>query len=308
PPRLRSRPPARVDGRHASRGRVRLVHPEGPARVAPDGPLDLERGPPLPAVGRPPRQRSRVGRGHLVLPPRPRRVRRAESALRGRPPDLRRPRRLALRGRLRHRRRGRAARVRPRRRRAPARGRGHRDADRAQRGRRHGAAPPRLPRAMSYFRTARPVWPEGRATEMNQHVGFRAVLPPIEVGPVVLHVAASSVYRVHVGGDFVGHGPARGPHGRFRVDAWDLTEHLGDGDTLVAVEVVGYNVNSYYLLDQPAFLLAEVRAGDAVLASTAGAGIRFEATLLHDHVQRVERYSVARTFSEAFRLGPESYR
>jgi len=161
---------------------------------------------------------------------------------------------------------------------------------------------------MSYFRTARPVWPEGRATEMNQHVGFRAVLPPIEVGPVVLHVAASSVYRVHVGGDFVGHGPARGPHGRFRVDAWDLTEHLGDGDTLVAVEVVGYNVNSYYLLDQPAFLLAEVRAGDAVLASTAGAGIRFEATLLHDHVQRVERYSVARTFSEAFRLGPESYR
>src|SRR5690606_21710212 len=144
--------------------------------------------------------------------------------------------------------------------------------------------------------------------EMNQHVGFRAVLPPIEVGPVVLHVAASSVYRVHVGGDFVGHGPARGPHGRFRVDAWDLTEHLGDGDTLVAVEVVGYDVNSYYLLDQPAFLLAEVRAGDAVLASTAGAGIRFEATLLHDHVQRVERYSVARTFSEAFRLGPESYR
>lgn len=164
------------------------------------------------------------------------------------------------------------------------------------------------PDRQATFHTARPVWPEGRATEMNRHVGFRAVLPSVGAEPAVLHVTASSVYRVYVGGDFVGHGPARGPHGRFRVDTWDLTDHLGDGANLVAIEVVGYNVNSYYLLDQPAFLLAEIRAGDAVLASTAGAGIRFEAALLHDHVQRVERYSVARTFSEAFRLGLESYR
>ena len=72
------------------------------------------------------------------------------------------------------------------------------------------------PDRQTYFRTARPVWPEGRATEMNRHVGFRAVFPPAEArlsaraGPVVLHVAASSVYRVHVNGAFVGHGPARG--------------------------------------------------------------------------------------------------
>lgn len=161
---------------------------------------------------------------------------------------------------------------------------------------------------MTHFRTARPIWPKGRATEMNRRVGFRAVLPPVETGPVVLRVAASSVYRVHVGGAFVGHGPARGPHGRFRVDTWDLTVHLSDGPALVAIEVVGYNVNSYYLLDQPAFLLAEIRVGDAVLTSTAGDGVRFEAALLHDHIQRVERYSVARTFSEAFRLGPDAYR
>jgi alpha-L-rhamnosidase len=160
---------------------------------------------------------------------------------------------------------------------------------------------------MTYFLTARPIWPSGRATEMNRHVGFRAVVPPAGDLPVALHVTASSVYRVHVNGAFVGHGPARGPHGWFRVDKWDLSEHLSADANLIAIEAVGYNVNSYYLLDQPAFLLAEVRAGDDVLASTAGAGVRFEAALLDDHVQRVERYSVARTYSEAFRLRPDSY-
>lgn len=161
---------------------------------------------------------------------------------------------------------------------------------------------------MTHFRTARPIWPRGRATEMNRHVGFRAVLPPAGGRPVTLHLAASSVYKLHVNGAFVGHGPARAPHGVFRVDEWDLTGHLGDGPALVAIEAVGYNVNSYYLLDQPAFVLAEVRAGEEVLAATAGHGARFEAALLHDHFQRVERYSVARTYSEAFRLHPDSYR
>ncbi len=157
------------------------------------------------------------------------------------------------------------------------------------------------------FRTARPVWPEGRAGEMNRFAGFRAVLTAGAARPVVLHVAASSVYRLYVDGAFVGHGPARGPHGRFRVDTWALDAHLGPGPALVAIEAVGYNVNSYYLLDQPAFVLAEVHAGGEILASTAGAGRAFEAVLPDDHVQRVERYSAARTFSEAFRLYPDSH-
>ncbi len=158
------------------------------------------------------------------------------------------------------------------------------------------------------FRTARPVWPVGRSTEMNCFVGFRAVLPATGERPVTLYVTASSVYRVAVDGAFVGHGPARGPHGRFRVDAWRLDGWLGARGGVVAIEAVGYNVNSYYLLDQPAFVLAEVHAGDDVLASTAGDGVPFQALLLDDHVQRVERYSVARTFSEAFRLRPDAPR
>ena len=136
------------------------------------------------------------------------------------------------------------------------------------------------------FLSARPIWPAGRATEMNRFVGFRAIVPPTASRPVTLRVTASSVYRAYVDGVFVGHGPARGPHGRFRVDEWALDDYLGADEALVAIEAVGYNVNSYYLLDQPAFVLAEVRAGDDIFASTAGDGARFEATLLHEHVQR----------------------
>src|SRR5690606_2541704 len=259
--RLRSRRRARLDGRDVPCRRVRLVHAQGPARAAADGPLALERRAPLPALERAPHERARAGGGHVLLPPRPRRVRRPQPALGAGHPDLGGPRRAAVRRRL-HRRRGRrAGGVRPRGRRAGARGRGRRHAHVPLRRGRHGATPPPLPAGGGVteewpdaFRTARPIWPEGRATEMNRFAGFRAVLPPVEAGPVMLRVAASSIYRVFVNGAFVGHGPARGPHGRFRVDEWTLGPWLRDGPNLVAIEAAGYNVNSYYLLDQPAFV------------------------------------------------------
>jgi alpha-L-rhamnosidase len=154
------------------------------------------------------------------------------------------------------------------------------------------------------FRSARPIWPKGRATEMNLFVGFRAAITPPANAKVVLRVAASTLYRAHVNGRFVAHGPARGPHGHYRVDEWDITGALGAGGNTVSLEVAGYNVNSYYLLDQPSFLQAEVLAGDTVLASTAGEGTRFDAAMLDDRVQKVQRYSFQRPFVEVYRLSP----
>jgi alpha-L-rhamnosidase len=86
------------------------------------------------------------------------------------------------------------------------------------------------------------------------------------------------------------------------VDEIDLTERLAPGTNLVAFEVAGYNANSYYLLDQPSFLQAEVVAGGKVLASTGGDGDAFQALLLKERVQKVQRYSFQRPFTEAYRL------
>lgn len=155
------------------------------------------------------------------------------------------------------------------------------------------------------FHGAKPVWAAGRETEMNLTIGFRAVVPRPD-GPVVLRVAASTIYRASVNGAFLGHGPARGPHGFYRIDEWDVTSRLTAGQNVIALEVAGYNANSYYLLDQPAFLQAEVMAGGEVLASTAGPGKPFEAGVFAGRVQRVQRYSFQRPFVEVYRLGPDA--
>ncbi len=151
------------------------------------------------------------------------------------------------------------------------------------------------------FERAQAIWPTGRQTEKNLFVGFRAVFEcPAQRG-VTLRIAASSLYRVYLNGDFVGHGPARGPHGYSRVDEWPLDCRPAEKSVL-AVEVAGYNVNSYYLLDEPAFLQAEVVSNGEILASTSGAGADFEATILEHRLQKVQRYSFQRPFSEYYRL------
>jgi alpha-L-rhamnosidase len=151
---------------------------------------------------------------------------------------------------------------------------------------------------------AKPIWPAGRETEMNLSVGFRAVIQAEAGSQATLRVAAATIYRASVNGQFVGLGPARGPHGYYRVDSWNLHDLLRPGPNVIAIEVAGYNVNSYYLLDQPSFLQAEVTSGDQIVASTAGPGVPFEALILGYRVQKVQRYSFQRPFIEVYRLAP----
>ena len=154
------------------------------------------------------------------------------------------------------------------------------------------------------FLAAKPVWPKGRETEKNLFVGFRASFQAPAGGHVWLRATGSSLYRVWLNGEFLAHGPARAAHGFYRVDELDITGRLKPGANLIAFEVAGYNVNSFYLLDQPSFLQAEVVAGGRVLAGTGGAGQPFVATVLRERVQKVQRYSFQRPFTEVYRLVP----
>jgi len=152
------------------------------------------------------------------------------------------------------------------------------------------------------FQSAKPVWPEGRELEKNLFVGFRAVVEAPADRAALLRITGATLYRVFVNGDFLGHGPARGPHGFYRVDTWDLSPRLKPGRNVVAIEVAGYNANSYYVLDQPSFLQAEVISGAEALAATGVSG--FEARVLEARVQKVQRYSFQRPFIEVYRLHP----
>ncbi len=152
------------------------------------------------------------------------------------------------------------------------------------------------------FRLAKPIWPSGRDKEMNLFVGFRAVFEAPRQGKVQLSVAGATLYRIYLNGRFFGWGPARGPHDFFRFDSWDITSLLAESRNLLCIEVAGYNVNSYYVLNQPSFLQAEVAEHSMVLASTGGDGNQFQATILSERVQKVQRYSFQRAFSEVYRL------
>ncbi|MFN7993793.1 MAG: hypothetical protein U0Q18_09345 [Bryobacteraceae bacterium] len=158
--------------------------------------------------------------------------------------------------------------------------------------------------AEARFRAAKPVWPAGRTREKNLLVRFRRRFEAPGGERVCLRATGASIYRAFVNGAFVAHGPARGPHGWFRIDEWDLTPHLVSGENQVVIEVAGYNANSYDLLDQPSFLQAELIAESGeVLGVTGASNVPFAAEIVRERVQRVQRYSFQRPFSEAYRIG-----
>ncbi|MCC5929889.1 MAG: hypothetical protein JJU28_11635 [Cyclobacteriaceae bacterium] len=155
-----------------------------------------------------------------------------------------------------------------------------------------------------FFKRAEAIWPESMQYEKNLTVGFRAKFQQPGNKPLTLKIAGSSLYRIYLNGQFAGHGPARAGHGYYRVDEWDLSEFVINGENVLAIEAVGYNINSYYLLDQPSFIQAEVLSGGEIIAATAVENNDFQVSLLESRVQKVPRYSFQRTFAEYYQLQP----
>ena len=69
----------------------------------------------------------------------------------------------------------------------------------------------------------------------------------------------------------------------------------------MAIEVAGYNINTFYTIDQPSFLQAEATVNGKVVLHT-GDNDQFEATEIRERLQKVERYSYQRPFTEYYRL------
>lgn len=148
-----------------------------------------------------------------------------------------------------------------------------------------------------YFKKARAIWAQHREEEKNCELAFRTVLSP---GQTVLYLAASTLYRLWVNGEFVGAGPARTSHGYFVVDQIDVSDRLTKNENVVVIEVVGFNVNTYDTLDQLSFLTVEIFRDGQLIAYTGGDEIKIYD--LNQRVQRVQRYSFQRGFAESYRL------
>ena len=152
------------------------------------------------------------------------------------------------------------------------------------------------------FVEAKPVWSKDRETEKNLFLSFREVIEVGRVEAATIRLTASCNYRLRVNGEFVGHGPCVAAHDFYRIDSYELKPYLHRGKNIIAIEVAGYNVPSYYLLDQPSFLQAEVEVNGKVIAAT---GRSFEAYVLGQRLADVPKFSFQRTSTEEYILSAE---
>ena len=152
------------------------------------------------------------------------------------------------------------------------------------------------------FEKAAPVWPIGRESEMNLWLSFRTLAKG--ANKTILRLTGSSAYTVKVGGEFVSFGPARCAHGFYRVDELDLTAYI-NGESVVTIDVAGYSSDSFYHIDQPSFLCAElIEDGEVTVATGAENG--FLCRVMTEHEQKAQRYAGQRTYCEVYNITPKT--
>ncbi len=142
------------------------------------------------------------------------------------------------------------------------------------------------------------IWPKGLSQELNVSCFFVAHFH--SASSVMLTITGCSFYKVYLNGRFLSFGPARAAHSQFRVDSLPL-EALLEQNVLV-IEASGYACRSFYALNQPSFIQAEIVGKDLLMKT----GQDFECYLSPWRYQRVSRFSYQRAFSESYHLDAPS--
>ena len=95
------------------------------------------------------------------------------------------------------------------------------------------------------FEKAEPIWITAEKGEVNSSVAFVSHFDWDGVQPLKLRLTGCSIFKVFVNGEFSAYGPARGPHGWFRMDEWDLSRAAKKGRNRLAIEGAAYNTTTY---------------------------------------------------------------
>lgn len=151
------------------------------------------------------------------------------------------------------------------------------------------------------FEKAIPIWISNREKEMHLRVQFKSIFDYNGNGNIILRLATSGVFNFYVNGEFVAYGPARAGKGYFRIDEYEITNHLKKGKNIIIIEVCGYYTTSFSIQRYPSFLSAEVISdGNAILWT----GEHFTARVNPHYIQKTQRYSYQRPMVEAYRVIP----
>ena len=143
------------------------------------------------------------------------------------------------------------------------------------------------------------VWCTDIRQEMNITLGFQLekAFPTKEA---TLEICAANGYMVFLDDEMVAFGPSRTAHGHIRKDEIRLTNLTKDSK--LTVDVIGYNINSFCYANEEPYFAARVldKKGKAFASSRD-----FSCSLLSDRLQKVERFSYQRDFSEAYRMATD---
>ena len=149
------------------------------------------------------------------------------------------------------------------------------------------------------FLDAKPIWVEGKETEVNCRVQFKAICEKSD--NTQIKIATSGIYQLWINGEFISYGPARAGKNHFRMENIDISKYLNREKNIVIIEVAGYCCTSFYIMQQSSFLQAEIVRDDNVLAST---GRDFSARINPYYIQKIQRYSYQRAFAESYKNAP----
>lgn len=137
------------------------------------------------------------------------------------------------------------------------------------------------------------VWCKQLLAEKNITLAFIYTLKGTK--QLSLRLAASNEYQVFNNGKFLAYGPMRSAHGYSHVRTYDVSADA-EGNCTVAVLVCGAQISSYDRVNETPFFAAEICDGEKTVARTAD----FKAFRMTDRLQKVQRYSFQRTFSESY--------
>ena len=142
------------------------------------------------------------------------------------------------------------------------------------------------------------IWNKESIGEKNVSLAF--VYKTESKKALTLKLAASNEYQVFCNGTFTAYGPLRSAHRYSHVRSYTLFPDER-GQVCAAVIVCSAQVNSYDRVEEPPFFAAEISFDGKIIARSSD----FAAYRLTDRLQKVQRYSFQRTFTESYRLSDE---
>ena len=150
----------------------------------------------------------------------------------------------------------------------------------------------------NFFKSALPVWIDGRDKEWNVTVELRYTAKDLKNATLTL--TGASFYQVYLDEKLLHFGPAKKAIGYAGVDEFPLPE-ISEGT--LYIRVAGYYLKCYNGAITSSFVQAEIEQDGNILAATGKGG--FDCRLCTTKLQKVMRYSHQRQFSECYDLHRE---